>query len=347
MELVHTTGQGQAGTGAKPVQGNGQTFHSYLETVKPRIDERILANVGIGRAEAQLDPRFETPLRLGKRMRAGLLMLIFETFGQGSGERMALDLASAVEIAHSASLIVDDMLDEDEVRHGTSSLHITAGHKSAMLGTIGLLSYPYQIASMYGEECVQRLARTHRAMVRGATRELKSVPSFGVGQTYDAIIENKTGVLFCLTARYGAMAAGCSPEVTEQCAEFGMLTGKAMQIADDVTDLRSLLNGQKAGIGGSEVILLRRCLGQTVEGDEDLTPGAYGPLRPIVTERRKDIEETLKKFLEAAIRDAVGVTPTMDAVQQDRQGNERIHHDLPDLRHVPAEIASMVMYERK
>jgi geranylgeranyl diphosphate synthase type II len=308
------------------------------------IDERIMANIGSDE-ESSIDRRLETPLRLGKRMRAGLLMLIFETFGQESGRRMALDLASAVEIAHSASLIVDDMLDEDDTRHGISSLHITAGHKSAMLGTIGLLSFPYQIASRYGDGCVLALARTHRAMVRGATRELKSTPSFGVGQTYESIIENKTGVLFSLTARYGAKAAGCSPGMTERCAEFGMLTGRAMQIADDVADLRSLLNGHKSKIGGSEVILLRRCLGQTGEGDEDLAPGTYGPLRPIVTERRKDIEETLNKYLEAAIKDAVGMTPIADNARSGEEGKDRIDHYLPELHQIPAEIAMMVMNE--
>jgi geranylgeranyl diphosphate synthase type II len=347
MELVQTTDRAHAGTRTEPTGEGRPTFHSYLERVKPRIDERIMANVGGGPAEAPIDPRFETPLRLGKRMRAGLLMLIFETLGQEGGLRMALDLASAVEIAHAASLIVDDMLDEDETRHGITSLHITAGHKSAMLGTIGLLSYPYQIASRYGDDCVTGLARTHRAMVKGATRELKSVPSFGVGQTYDGIIENKTGVLFCLTARYGAMAAGCSPRMIEQCAEFGMLTGKAMQIADDVADLRSLLNGQKARIGGSEVILLRRCLGQAGEGTEELGTETYGPLRPIVTERRKDIEETLNKYLEAAIRDAVGVTPIIDSDRPAEGGKDHLDRDLPELCQVPAEIASMVINERK
>jgi geranylgeranyl diphosphate synthase, type II len=344
MELIQVTDRGHAGT--EPTDEGRPTFHSYLEGVKPIIDERIMANIGNGPAEASIDPRLETSLRLGKRMRAGLLMLIFETFGEEGGRQMALDLASAVEIAHAASLIVDDMLDEDDTRHGISSLHITSGHKSAILGTIGLLSYPYQIASRYGGDCVLGLARTHRAMVRGATRELKSVPSFGVGQTYDRIIENKTGVLFCLTARYGAMAAGCSPEMTEKCADFGMLTGKAMQIADDVTDLRSLLNGQKAKIGGSEVILLRRCLGQT-EGSEDLGQETYGPLRPIMTERRKDIEETLNKYLEAAIVDAVGVTPLIDGTRSTEERKDSADHDLPELHQVPAEIAAMVINERK
>ncbi len=51
-------------------------------------------------------------------------MLIQETFGRETGGEMALDLASAVEIAHAASLIVDDMLDDDNIRHGMPALHL-------------------------------------------------------------------------------------------------------------------------------------------------------------------------------------------------------------------------------
>jgi geranylgeranyl diphosphate synthase, type II len=346
MELVHAVDPNFAGSGKERTAGHGTTFHAYLEMVKPSIDERIMANIGGGPMEASIDPRFETPLRLGKRMRAGLLMLIFETFGHQKGQGMALDLASAVEVAHAASLIVDDMLDEDDTRHGMSAMHITSGHKSAMLGTIGLLSYPYQIASRYGDAYVLGLARTHRAMVRGATRELKNVPAFGVGQSYDSIIENKTGVLFCLTARYGAMAAGCSPRMTELCSEFGMLTGKAMQIADDVADLRSLLSGKKARIGGSEAILLRLCLGQTSTRAEDLDDDVRGPGGPIDTERRKDIEEILGKYLASAIDDAVRAAQRIQA-ERGQGGTNPSDGNVPELGQIPAEIAAMVLNEGK
>jgi geranylgeranyl diphosphate synthase, type II len=318
------------------------SYTSYLERIKPMVDERIMELAG-GRAGSN-DRMLEAPLRQGKRMRAGLLMLIFETYGQGKEREMALDLASAVEIAHAASLIVDDMLDEDITRHGRPTVHLTAGHKNAMLGTIGLLSYPYQITSRYGEGFVLGMALTHRAMVHGASREMKGAPSFNVGETYDGIIEDKTGRLFGLAARYGAMAAGFTSEMAERCSEFGMLTGKAMQIADDITDLEALLNGKKAGINGSEAILLRCCLGQIKEGSEDRNGDVHED--PLGKARRKDIERILDGYLEIAIKNAeTAVQGFTEAIV--RGNRDDCDLDVPELQSVPAEIANMVLNERK
>jgi geranylgeranyl diphosphate synthase type II len=345
MEIVHVRNQNRDRIGTGMPEGSVLTFSMYLEMIKPKIDERIMQLVGSG-GEGPADRRLAAPLRQGKRMRAGLLMLIFETYGQEGGREMALDLASAVEIAHAASLIVDDMLDEDDTRRGMPTMHITTGHKSAMLSTIGLLSYPYQIASRYGEECVLALARTHRAMVQGASMEMKGVPPFTVGATYDNIIENKTGLLFGLAARYGAMAAGCSPAMTELCSEFGRLTGKAMQIADDVTDLESLLSGKKTGIGGSEAILLRCCLGQTHQGGEDPERNVNEKVNPLGNVSRKDIEDRLGRYLDTAINDAVSAAQRLMGGNGDEQG-DRAGREVPDMKRIPAEIAAMVLNERK
>ncbi|HEY3420122.1 MAG TPA: polyprenyl synthetase family protein [Methanomassiliicoccales archaeon] len=345
MGLVKATGPSREAAIVEPMMRRCSSYPVYLERIKPAIDERIMRSV-CNDANGALDRRLENPLRQGKRMRAGLLMLIFETYGQERYRDMALDLASAIEIAHAASLIVDDMLDEDVTRHGSPTMHITAGHKSAILGTIGLISYPYQITSRYGEEYVLGMARTHRAMVQGASREMRGAPSVGVKETYDGIIEMKTGQLFGLAARYGALVAGCTPEVTEMCSEFGNLTGRAMQIADDVTDLEALLNGKKAGIRGSEAILLRCCLGRIGEPPEEVERDVGGDVGPLDKAHRQDIEKALGGYLEAAIKNAVGaVHRLMEGIgpQVQDNGNQK----LPELGSVPAEIAAMVLKEAK
>ena len=345
METVYgrDLNRDRIGTGM-PSEG-ALSFSTYLETIKPMIDERIVRLVG-NADEGSIDRRLALPLGQGKRMRAGLLMLLFETHGREGGREMALDLASAVEIAHAASLIVDDMLDEDDTRHGMPTVHLTAGHKSAMLSTIGLLSYPYQIAAGYGQECVLGLARTHRAMVRGASMELKGVPPFTVGTTYDSIIENKTGLLFGLAARYGAMAAGCSSVTTELCSEFGMLTGKAMQIADDVTDLESLLSGKKTTIGGSEAILLRCCLGQT-QGTTETDRSVPEQVNPLGMARKKDVEDMLGRYLDAAIGEAVDAARRLMGGHREEGSTDRLDRRVPEMNRIPAEIAAMVFSQRK
>src|SRR5512136_591560 len=108
------------------------TFKDYLGQVKPIVDARIWDV-----ASRKLKDDYLVRLLIeGKRLRAGLLSLVFESTSGGRLES-PLDLACAVELAHSASLIIDDMLDEDKIRHGMPTVHVTEGQKRAMLHTVG------------------------------------------------------------------------------------------------------------------------------------------------------------------------------------------------------------------
>ncbi|HVO77641.1 MAG TPA: polyprenyl synthetase family protein, partial [Methanomassiliicoccales archaeon] len=179
----------------------------------------------------------------GKRLRGALVLLAFDTLSDDQERRKtALDLAAVVELTHSISLILDDIIDEDVVRRGESALHVNNGEKLAFLKMVDCIALPYRIAAGYGGDLVEQLATTHRQMVRGvreeATRSVNPTP-----ERYERIISLKTGALFGLAARYGAFAADADSDVLEAMSEFGMWTGRAMQIADDVADLRLALEG--------------------------------------------------------------------------------------------------------
>lgn len=233
-------------------------FINYLDAVKPEIDARIKVIAKAGGVGKDAIPL----LLKGKRLRGGLLMLMHQSTGMKGKYDDVLDLACAIELAHSASLILDDMIDEDDTRRGLTALHITRGHKKAMLETIGILSLPYDLASRSGTAYVKMLADTQRVMVSGAIKELFSNPKLPASKIYDMIIAYKTGRLFSLAAEWGYMA-GTGYEGTDgaaAAAKYGMHCGKAMQIADDITDLYEIMDGKKSSNFGSEILLLS-CVG--------------------------------------------------------------------------------------
>ena len=233
-------------------------FQKYLEAIKPKIDERIESITTAG----LVDPDVIPLLLKGKRLRGGLLMLMYESTVMKGKYDDALDLACALELAHSASLILDDMIDEDDTRRGLPTLHLTHGHKKAMLETIGILSLPYDLAAHSGTVYVEMLADTQRRMVSGAIKELFSNPKLPASKLYDMIIAHKTGRLFSLAAEWGYMAGTCyeSTPGSKLAAGYGMHCGKAMQIADDITDLYEIMDGKKLSNFGSEILLLN-CVG--------------------------------------------------------------------------------------
>ena len=241
-----------------------RTFQEYLKKIKPQVDERIADITG----EKLKDPDIIPMLLKGKRLRAGLLLLVFDSFAKETNRDAALDLACAVELAHSASLILDDMLDEDTERRGLQTIHLKRGHKMAMLNTIGVLSLPYDLAAPYGKGFVGSLAQTQRSMVKGVVKELFSNPGLPATRLYDAVISQKTGRLFSLAALWGFMAAKCidCAGLDPFCAyknemiafaNYGIHCGNAMQTADDMWDLQKAIDGKKKIGSGSEIILLR------------------------------------------------------------------------------------------
>lgn len=262
-----------------------KTFREYLKRIKPQVDERIGAIVLQKLREPDLLPM----LMKGKRLRAGLLLLVFDSLCDDNQVRnAALDLACAVELAHSASLIVDDMLDDDTERRGLPSLHLTKGHKEAMLNTIGILSLPYDIASSYGKRFVKILAETQRNMVGGVAEELFHQPDFPSLELYHSVIAHKTGKSFSLAAQWGCMAARCvgcdhsdlfCPHQDEAIhfSNYGVYCGRAMQVADDIADLQLAIRGKKPLGFGSERLLLR-CMnmGNPIEEcSVDLNSGSF------------------------------------------------------------------------
>jgi len=233
------------------------TFKEYLTEIKPIVNTRITEVAG----KKLKDDYLVKLLLRGKRLRAGLLSLVFEGT---SGKRLngAVDLACAVELAHSASLIIDDMIDEDEMRRGMPTVHVTEGQKRAMLDTVGILSLPYDLAVPFGERFVQSLAETQRGMASGVLKEVLRDPKLPASKIYDLIIRQKTGKPFGLAASWGYLAGlngrkNAANGHLSEWTDYGVHVGKAMQIADDIADLERVIRNGKATGTGSEILLLR------------------------------------------------------------------------------------------
>ena len=255
-------------------------------------------------------------------------MLVYESIARSTNYDKTLDLACAIELAHSASLILDDMIDEDDTRRGLPTLHLTHGHKKAMLEAIGVLSLPYDLASHSGTVYVKMLADTQRVMVSGAIKELFSNPKLPASKIYDMIIAHKTGRLFSLAAEWGYMAGSGyegTPGATA-AAGYGMHCGKAMQIADDITDLYEIMDGKKSSNFGSEILLLS-CVGidgLAKEFIHDLKNGTLDFSK--VKELKHTIHNTLVAMHDSEIEKAAGCVHKISYLLDDigSQNKERL-----------------------
>jgi geranylgeranyl pyrophosphate synthase len=207
--------------------------------------EGYLANLEIG----------DTPLAAavkevleggGKRLRPVLSMLVCEAVC-GNFER-ALPAAAAFEMAHSASLVQDDIIDESDTRHGNQATHKKYGAVKAILISDAVIFEIFLEASKYGEAEIPRkklgqllglIGTAAKLTADGEFYEmsLSQQPSVSE-QEYLKLAELKTGSLFAGSAASGAIAGGAKKKEVEAAYDFGLNLGVAFQIRDDILDMK-------------------------------------------------------------------------------------------------------------
>ena len=178
----------------------------------------------------------------GKRVRPVLAMALCHELG-GEPELMASAVA-AIELAHCASLIHDDLpaLDDDDMRRGRPSCHKRFGEATAILAADYMMVRALHLLNECDYPSVQRgrfieaLGRAFLDLCDGQQLDLLT-PGDPAGLL--RVHALKTGSLFGCAARFGAIAASVSnPEIDlELATRFGRVLGAVFQICNDYADV--------------------------------------------------------------------------------------------------------------
>ncbi|MGZ4944771.1 MAG: polyprenyl synthetase family protein [Halobacteriota archaeon] len=215
----------------------------YSDFFSDMMDEyRVTVDNAISNELRRLeDSPFFEPLSYaltgGKRLRPILLLLAFQST-RGLA-RDPLPPAVAVEIIHSGSLAIDDIIDEDLTRRDIEAFHKSYGLKISLLNTEMLLSIMLDIVGRCLDHRVaQVLAQAVSNLGTGAFEELTV---YTAKQTIDmdeylSILYKKTGFLFEASARIGALVAGAQENEVDALSDYGRLIGLAYQMQDDIVD---------------------------------------------------------------------------------------------------------------
>lgn len=174
----------------------------------------------------------------GKRLRP-MLTLLTAQLGEGSRPEV-LDAAVVVELTHLATLYHDDVMDSAPTRRGAPSAHEVWGNSVAILTGDLLFARASRVVAGLGPTAVRIQAETFERLCLGQLHETVG-PDQGADavEHYLQVLADKTGSLIATSARFGAMFAGCAPDVVSRVTEYGELAGVAFQLADDVLDIRS------------------------------------------------------------------------------------------------------------
>lgn len=207
---------------AAELQRVEQTLAARLQSREPLLNEIGHYLIGAG----------------GKRVRPAVVLMMFRACG-GEDPIDIIDIAAALELIHSASLLHDDIIDGGTKRRGKASAYHRFGLADSLVAGDFLFSQAFGLCGRFEAKVINWAADacirlTEGEVMQGRFRHNPEVTR----EDYLEIISRKTASLFSQGARLGAYFAGASPEVVESMAACGFCVGMAFQIVDDWLDIQ-------------------------------------------------------------------------------------------------------------
>ena len=215
-------------------------FDQHISAYRDEINSQLLSVYNTG-PESLVNPINYVLSGKGKRLRPILTLFTAESFGGTKSESMPAALA--VEILHNFTLVHDDIMDEDNIRHGKPTVHRKWDVGTAILSGDAMLSLALKMiqkSPQFNEKLMTSFIDGLQAVCEGQafdkefeTREIVTLDE------YIHMIDLKTGYLIGLSAELGAISVGANDDDIIKVRGYGRLIGRAFQIQDDLLEIYS------------------------------------------------------------------------------------------------------------
>lgn len=310
-------------------------FDTRVRGYRSRIDRELSTLVPTRQPPYLYDPVNYALRGRGKRLRPILLFLVAKLFRVSDNE--AMPAALSVEILHNFSLIHDDIMDQDEMRHGMPSVFRKWDESTAILVGDVLFALAYRELAKVTRNLPACLRAFNEATVRlcegqALDKDFESRQNVSIDE-YLEMIRWKTGTLISLSCRLGAIIGDASEEKKEEMGEFGELLGQAFQIQDDVLEVYSSVQKMGKSLGsdvawGKKTYLTCRAMGKD--------PGSWNRLMDSL--EGKKVESEALPALRAYFEESGAVGEAKDEINRflslSRSKLERFHgEECRDLNH--------------
>lgn len=174
----------------------------------------------------------------GKRFRPMLCLATAKALG--CSEKKVLPFACAVELAHTFTLIHDDLpaMDNADLRRGKPSCHKVFGEATAVLAGDALNTLVFQILADH-PAASKELSKALLEVVEGQMADIDSTHKKMTLQKLKAVHQWKTAALLKACVRAAALICKTSPAKIKALTNYAGHLGLAFQIADDILDATS------------------------------------------------------------------------------------------------------------
>lgn len=176
----------------------------------------------------------------GKRLRPVMLLMVADMYALDVDRVMPQ--AIGVEYFHNFTLLHDDIMDDAPLRRGMTTVHEKWNENIGILSGDALFVKAYQSLvktdSSYLPELIDLFNRTALEVCEGQQYDMDFETQDQVNmESYLKMIKYKTAVLLACSLKMGAILANASPEEQNHLYDFGIHTGLAFQLMDDLLDV--------------------------------------------------------------------------------------------------------------
>ena len=180
----------------------------------------------------------------GKRIRPVVSLL---TGGMlGADDEPLLNLAAAVELLHTATLVHDDLIDGAMLRRGIPTLNTRWSPAATVLAGDYIFARAAVAAANTNSVTLMRVfSETLATIVSGEITQLFTSRGTASREDYYQRIFAKTASLFQTSAYCAALLSPVDEPVLEAAKTFGYNLGMAFQIVDDILDF----TGEQTTVG--------------------------------------------------------------------------------------------------
>ena len=216
-------------------------YSKKISTLRDLINSRLGSVYPVGPSMLK-DPINHVLSGRGKRLRPILTLIASEL--NSTPVEAVMPAALSIELLHNFTLIHDDIMDQDLIRHGLKTVHNKWDGNTAILSGDAMLAVSMKLLSENSYE--------NKAMILGTF--IKGLLSVCEGQALDIEFEGnvdvslddyinmiylKTAYMIGLSAQIGGMVSNLSNEECELLRKYGESIGLAYQVQDDILELYS------------------------------------------------------------------------------------------------------------
>lgn len=172
----------------------------------------------------------------GKRIRPLIVLLAARAFDHR--DKQHIDLAAAIELIHTATLLHDDVVDNSTLRRGVETANEIWGNEASVLVGDFLYSRAFQlIVKLQNLEILNIFSNATNIIAEGEVLQLINCHNADLSEkAYFDVIHRKTAKLFEVAAQVGTALSTYTASHMNAMQQYGLNIGIAYQLIDDVLD---------------------------------------------------------------------------------------------------------------